>query len=96
MENMSASKLKKIAGDSELLKFPPGLSSCSFGLNAYLSGKKGASISFILMAVSVLSPQITNQLEQRCYKDLRNENFGSLKVVLRIYGKLLSSCKEQM
>ncbi|XP_059446358.1 protein SEMI-ROLLED LEAF 2 isoform X1 [Corylus avellana] len=41
-------------------------------------------------------PKITNQLEQRCYKDLRNENFGSLKVVLRIYGKLLSSCKEQM
>ncbi|XP_062173237.1 protein SEMI-ROLLED LEAF 2 isoform X3 [Alnus glutinosa] len=41
-------------------------------------------------------PKITNQLEQRCYKDLRNENFGSLKVVLCIYGKLLSSCKEQM
>ncbi|GLT53622.1 hypothetical protein SLA2020_268810 [Shorea laevis] len=41
-------------------------------------------------------PKVTNQLEQRCYKDLRNENFGSLKVVLCIYGKLLSSCKEQM
>lgn len=94
---MSGSKLKKFARDKELLKFPPVMSSCSFGLNAYLSGKKKrTSISFILMVVSVLSPQITNQLEQRCYKDLRNENFGSLKVVLCIYGKLLSSCKEQM
>ncbi|KAB1213316.1 hypothetical protein CJ030_MR5G003614 [Morella rubra] len=41
-------------------------------------------------------PKITSHLEQRCYKDLRNENFGSLKVVLSIYRKLLSSCKEHM
>ncbi|XP_030937775.1 uncharacterized protein LOC115963033 isoform X1 [Quercus lobata] len=41
-------------------------------------------------------PKITDQLEQRCYKDLRNENFRSVKVVLCIYRKLLSSCKEQM
>ncbi|KAI6695927.1 hypothetical protein NL676_023637 [Syzygium grande] len=41
-------------------------------------------------------PKITNYLEQRCYKDLRNENYGSVKVVLCIYRKLLSSCKEQM
>ncbi|XP_028757188.1 uncharacterized protein LOC114716365 isoform X1 [Neltuma alba] len=41
-------------------------------------------------------PKITENLEQRCYKDLRNENFGSVKVVLWIYRKLLSSCKEQM
>lgn len=41
-------------------------------------------------------PKITNYLEQKCYKDLRNENFGSVKVVLCIYRKLLSSCKEQM
>uniref|UniRef100_A0A5B7C1V2 Uncharacterized protein n=1 Tax=Davidia involucrata TaxID=16924 RepID=A0A5B7C1V2_DAVIN len=41
-------------------------------------------------------PKITNYLEQRCYKDLRNEHFGSVKVVLCIYKKLLSSCKEQM
>ena len=41
-------------------------------------------------------PKITNYLEQRCYKDLRNEHFGSVKVVVCIYKKLLSSCKEQM
>uniref|UniRef100_A0A5B7APT7 ARM repeat superfamily protein n=1 Tax=Davidia involucrata TaxID=16924 RepID=A0A5B7APT7_DAVIN len=41
-------------------------------------------------------PKITDYLEQRCFKDLRNEHFGSVKVVLHIYGKLLSSCKEQM
>nr|GLL49433.1 uncharacterized protein LOC109179640 isoform X1 [Ipomoea trifida] len=40
--------------------------------------------------------QITEYLEQRCYKDLRHERFGSVKVVLLIYRKLLSSCKEQM
>ncbi|XP_010241507.1 PREDICTED: uncharacterized protein LOC104586087 isoform X2 [Nelumbo nucifera] len=41
-------------------------------------------------------PKITKYLEQRCYKDLRNEHFGSVKVVLCIYRKLLSSCKDQM
>ncbi|TXG66349.1 hypothetical protein EZV62_007624 [Acer yangbiense] len=41
-------------------------------------------------------PKITNYLEQRCYKDLQNEHFGSVKVVVCIYKKLLSSCKEQM
>ncbi|KAF5451993.1 hypothetical protein F2P56_027038 [Juglans regia] len=41
-------------------------------------------------------PKISDYLEQRCYKDLRSENFGSLKVVLCIYRKLLSSCKEHM
>ncbi|MED6160367.1 hypothetical protein PIB30_050822 [Stylosanthes scabra] len=41
-------------------------------------------------------PKITENLEQRCYKDLRNEMFGSVKVVLCIYRKFLLSCKEQM
>ncbi|XP_073010606.1 protein SEMI-ROLLED LEAF 2-like [Typha latifolia] len=41
-------------------------------------------------------PKITNYLEQRCYKELRLERFGSVKVVMCIYRKLLSSCKEQM
>ncbi|KAL2506308.1 ARM repeat superfamily protein [Abeliophyllum distichum] len=41
-------------------------------------------------------PKITDYLGQRFYKDLRNEQFGSVKVVLLIYKKLLSSCKEQM
>ncbi|KAJ9695796.1 hypothetical protein PVL29_010994 [Vitis rotundifolia] len=41
-------------------------------------------------------PKITNSLEQRCYKELRSENFRSAKVVMCIYRKLLVSCKEQM
>ncbi|KAL5537504.1 hypothetical protein UlMin_045125 [Ulmus minor] len=41
-------------------------------------------------------PKITNTLEQRCYKELRNENFHSAKIVICIYRKLLISCKEQM
>lgn len=41
-------------------------------------------------------PKIAESLEQRFYKDLRNENLGSAKVVLCVYRKLLSSCKEQM
>ena len=40
-------------------------------------------------------PKITDNLEQRFYKDLRNENLASVNVVLCIYKKLLSSCKEQ-
>ncbi|PIA48441.1 hypothetical protein AQUCO_01400793v1 [Aquilegia coerulea] len=41
-------------------------------------------------------PKITNSLEQRCYKELRSEHFQMVKVVICIYRKLLSSCKEQM
>nr|GMD41751.1 protein EFR3 homolog B isoform X1 [Ipomoea batatas] len=41
-------------------------------------------------------PKITASLEQRCYKELRNGNFQSVKVVLCIYTKLIVSCKEQM
>ncbi|OIW15930.1 hypothetical protein TanjilG_04465 [Lupinus angustifolius] len=41
-------------------------------------------------------PKVTENLEQRCYKDLRHRNFDSVKVVLCIYRTLLSSCKEQM
>ncbi|XP_020539400.1 protein SEMI-ROLLED LEAF 2 isoform X2 [Jatropha curcas] len=41
-------------------------------------------------------PKITNSLEQRCYKELRNENIHSAKIVICIYRKLLTSCKEQM
>ncbi|CAN1815912.1 Protein SEMI-ROLLED LEAF 2 [Linum perenne] len=41
-------------------------------------------------------PKITTSLEQRCYKDLRTEQFHSVKVVLCIYRKLLVSCREQM
>ncbi|CAN4110349.1 unnamed protein product [Withania somnifera] len=41
-------------------------------------------------------PKITAVLEQRCYRELRNENLGSVKVVICIYRKLLTSCKQQM
>ncbi|KAG6771288.1 hypothetical protein POTOM_022636 [Populus tomentosa] len=40
--------------------------------------------------------QITSSLEQRCYKELRIENFQSAKIVMCIYRKLLITCKEQM
>ncbi|PON91725.1 Armadillo-type fold containing protein [Trema orientale] len=40
--------------------------------------------------------QIANSLEQRCYKELRSENFQSAKIVMCIYRKLLISCKDQM
>ncbi|XP_074320484.1 protein SEMI-ROLLED LEAF 2 [Silene latifolia] len=41
-------------------------------------------------------PKITNTLEQRCYKELRNENFHAAKIVMCIYRKLLVSCRDQM
>ncbi|XP_047334332.1 protein SEMI-ROLLED LEAF 2-like [Impatiens glandulifera] len=40
-------------------------------------------------------PKISEYLEQRFYKEMRVEHFGSVKVVLCIYRNLLSSCKEQ-
>ncbi|XP_071732443.1 protein SEMI-ROLLED LEAF 2 [Rutidosis leptorrhynchoides] len=41
-------------------------------------------------------PKITDYLEQKFYKDLRNKNVVSVKSVSIVYGKLPSSCKEQM
>ncbi|TVU33475.1 hypothetical protein EJB05_25295, partial [Eragrostis curvula] len=41
-------------------------------------------------------PKITTYLEQRCYKELRHERYGFVKVVALIYRKLLVSCKEQI
>ncbi|KAL5760443.1 hypothetical protein ACOSP7_018955 [Xanthoceras sorbifolium] len=41
-------------------------------------------------------PKITNYLEQRCYKELRNEQLQSVKVIICIYRKLMISCKVQM
>ncbi|XP_019414056.1 PREDICTED: uncharacterized protein LOC109325902 [Lupinus angustifolius] len=41
-------------------------------------------------------PKITSYLEQRCYRELRSENYQSVKVVICIYRKLLVSCKDQM
>ncbi|KAL1324748.1 hypothetical protein AAHE18_13G113100 [Arachis hypogaea] len=41
-------------------------------------------------------PKITSYLEQRCYRELRNENYHAVKVVICIYRKLLVSCRDQM
>lgn len=41
-------------------------------------------------------PKITQYLEERCYKELRNEHFNQAKVVPYVYRKLLASCEEQM
>ncbi|KAK9078734.1 hypothetical protein SSX86_002791 [Deinandra increscens subsp. villosa] len=41
-------------------------------------------------------PKITDYLEQKFYKNLRNENITAVKAVLLVYGKLLSYCKQQM
>ncbi|CAI0438290.1 unnamed protein product [Linum tenue] len=41
-------------------------------------------------------PKIATSLEQRCYKELRYENFQSVKIVMCIYRKLLITCSEQM
>ncbi|KAI3503996.1 hypothetical protein L1887_32540 [Cichorium endivia] len=41
-------------------------------------------------------PKITDYLEQKFYKEMRNKNFNTVKAVSLVYGKLPSSCKEQM
>lgn len=41
-------------------------------------------------------PKITQYLEERCYKELRNEHFSQAKVVPCVYRKLLASCSGQM
>ncbi|CAH8362430.1 unnamed protein product [Eruca vesicaria subsp. sativa] len=41
-------------------------------------------------------PKITTYLEQRCYKELRMEQFHSVRIVMCIYKKLLVACNEQM
>ncbi|KAK1270053.1 hypothetical protein QJS04_geneDACA014170 [Acorus gramineus] len=41
-------------------------------------------------------PEIAVYLEQRCYKELRNERFGLAKIVPCAYRKLLGSCKGHM
>ncbi|KAL0397581.1 UNVERIFIED_CONTAM: protein SEMI-ROLLED LEAF 2 [Sesamum calycinum] len=41
-------------------------------------------------------PKITSLLEERCYRELRNENIKCVKVVMCIYRKLVVSCQQQM
>lgn len=50
---------------------------------------------FIICLCYVLE-QITNYLEQRCYKEMRNGQFGYVNTIMTIYRRLLFSCKEQM
>ncbi|CAN8317887.1 unnamed protein product [Cochlearia groenlandica] len=45
---------------------------------------------------AVRMPKISESLEQRCYKELRNERFQSAKIAMCIYRRLLVTCKEQM
>ncbi|KAG6555111.1 hypothetical protein Mapa_003146 [Marchantia paleacea] len=41
-------------------------------------------------------PKIANGLEQRGYKELRHEHYGTVIVVMRAFNKLLSACRDQM
>ncbi|CAL9069534.1 unnamed protein product [Musa banksii] len=41
-------------------------------------------------------PKIAKYLEQRCYKELRNEHINFVKIITEVYSKLLYICKEQM
>ncbi|KAL8500821.1 hypothetical protein ACS0TY_020416 [Phlomoides rotata] len=41
-------------------------------------------------------PKITSLLEERCYRELRNENIKRVKIVICIYRKLIISCPQQM
>ncbi|KAL4603311.1 hypothetical protein ACB092_10G114900 [Castanea dentata] len=56
----------------------------------------GKSMRIKMQLYLQMGLQITKSLEQRCYKELRNENFQSAKIVMCIYRKLLIYCKEQM
>ncbi|TVU28905.1 hypothetical protein EJB05_20443 [Eragrostis curvula] len=41
-------------------------------------------------------PKITIYLEQKCFKEMRAERYGSVKVVMAIYRKVICSCPEQL
>ncbi|XWS35528.1 hypothetical protein CRYUN_Cryun20dG0004900 [Craigia yunnanensis] len=41
-------------------------------------------------------PKITTSLEQKFYRDLRSEQFHSVKIIVYVYRKLMISCKDQM
>lgn len=48
------------------------------------------------MVLFILKCQIADSLEQKFYKELRNENYRFVKIVMCIYRKFLVSCKDQM
>ncbi|KAL8153603.1 hypothetical protein V2J09_011363 [Rumex salicifolius] len=64
--------------------------------DAVPNDRKIAKLCEYAMKNPLRIPKITEFLEQRFYKDLRNQHMGSVKVVLCVYTKLLCSCKEQM
>ncbi|XVF28694.1 hypothetical protein REPUB_Repub15cG0051900 [Reevesia pubescens] len=41
-------------------------------------------------------PKITCSLGQKFYRDLRSEQFHSVKLIVHVYRKLMISCKERM
>ncbi|EFJ30748.1 hypothetical protein SELMODRAFT_90004 [Selaginella moellendorffii] len=41
-------------------------------------------------------PKIAKNLELRGYKELRHEHYGSVRVIMRTFFKLFSTCKDQM
>ncbi|KAG6383829.1 hypothetical protein SASPL_156398 [Salvia splendens] len=55
-----------------------------------------SSSALLVLTVHGLSNQITSLLEERCYRELRNENIKCVKVVICIYRKLIISCQQQM
>ncbi|XP_061990163.1 protein SEMI-ROLLED LEAF 2 isoform X2 [Rosa rugosa] len=67
-----------------------------FPRNQFSNDRKIGKLCEYALKNPLRIPKITEHLEQKCYKDLRNEQFGSVKVILCIYRKLLSSCKVQM
>jgi hypothetical protein len=72
----------------------PKVGSCSTQVSYRLHTIRCFQLTYFhLRTVSV---QITDYLEQRCYKELRSEHYGYAKVVVLIYRRLLVSCKEQM
>ncbi|KAK6791200.1 hypothetical protein RDI58_010281 [Solanum bulbocastanum] len=69
---------------------------CSRNLLLASCLKSKFSITFLSLTFLGSAEQITKSLEEKCYKELRNENFRSAKVVMCIYKKLVVSCKEHM
>ena len=54
------------------------------------------SIMKTVVKIMYVLLQITVYLEQKCYKEFRAERYGSVKVVMAIYRKVICSCQEQL
>ena len=55
-----------------------------------------SSITKTVVKIMYVPLQITVYLEQKSYKELRAERYGSVKVVMAIYRKVICSCQEQL